>query len=104
LEYTVGPDANRIWIANFREKHMSDLSSPRSKSGVSLKTIFERLNGEVFLNYPLLTSLFVTDFALLSFGREPLLLRFLLLAGLVYLAMFFSAKSFVSGSSAEKQP
>jgi len=56
------------------------------------------------LNYPLLTSLFVTDFALLSFGREPLLLRFLLLAGLVYVAMFFSTKSFAASMSAEKQP
>jgi hypothetical protein len=83
---------------------MSDLSSPTSKLGFGLKTIIERLNGEVFLNYPLLTSLFVTDFALLSFGREPLLLRFLLLAGLVYLAMFFSAKSFTSEADAEKQP
>lgn len=85
---------------------MSDLSSPTSptsQSGFSLKAIFERLNGEVFLNHPLLTSLFVTDFALLSFGREPLILRFLLLAGLVYLAMFFSAKSFASDSQPENQ-
>jgi len=77
---------------------MSDLSFAPPK------TLIERLNLEVFLNHPLLTSLFVTDFAWLSFGREPLLLRFLLLAGLVYLAMFFSAKSFAPGSSAEKQP
>ncbi|CAI8956539.1 conserved protein of unknown function [Methylocaldum szegediense] len=83
---------------------MSDLPPPTSKSGFGLKAIFERINGEVFLDHPLLTSLFVTDFALLSFGREPLILRFFLLAGLVYLAMFFSAKSFASNSRPEKQP
>lgn len=82
---------------------MSNLSSPTSKSGSSLRTILKHLNGEVFLNHPLLTSLFVTDFALLSFGREPLILRFLLLGGLVYLAMFFSAKSFASDSQSEKR-
>ncbi|MGX2040068.1 hypothetical protein ACWJKU_08015 [Methylocaldum sp. MU1018] len=54
------------------------------------------------MNYPLLTSLFVTDFALLSFGREPLLLRFFLLAGLVYLAMFFSTKSVARGAGSRK--
>lgn len=81
---------------------MSDLSSPTSNSGFGLKTVLERLNGEVFLNYPLLTSLFVTDFALLSFGREPLLLRFFLLAGLVYLAMLFSTKSVARGAGSRK--
>lgn len=83
---------------------MSHLSPTASKSGAGLKAIIERLNIDVFLNHPLLTSLFVTDFALLSFGREPLLLRFLLLAGLVYLGMFFSAKSFAARSNAEKRP
>ncbi|BBA33545.1 uncharacterized protein sS8_1587 [Methylocaldum marinum] len=83
---------------------MSHLSPTASKSGACLKTIIERLNVDVFLNHPLLTSLFVTDFALLSFGRAPLLLRFVLLVGLVYLGMFFSAKSFAARSNAEKRP
>lgn len=47
-----------------------------------------------FLDHPVLTSLFVTDFALVLFvhSRFPFILSLLLVGLLVYLAMFFGAK------------
>ncbi|MGR9106595.1 MAG: hypothetical protein ACU843_06645 [Gammaproteobacteria bacterium] len=41
---------------------------------------------------PLLTSLFVVDFAILIFHKPPAFFAFLMLAGLVALAMYFGQK------------
>ncbi|TAN47004.1 MAG: hypothetical protein EPN21_18890 [Methylococcaceae bacterium] len=47
-----------------------------------------------FLEHPVLTSLFVTDFALVLFvhSRFPFILSLILVGMLVYIAMFFGAK------------
>jgi hypothetical protein len=54
-----------------------------------------KFDKEVFLSYPLLTSLFVVDLGLLLFLpliRPPLLVGMALVGGLVYLSMFFGVK------------
>lgn len=54
------------------------------------------------LKYPVHFSIFVTDFLLLLFLpmiRPPLLLCAPMLAGLVYLSMFFGAKFFVPSAT-----
>ncbi|CAL1239943.1 hypothetical protein [Candidatus Methylocalor cossyra] len=53
-----------------------------------------RINTDEFLNHPVYTSLFAIDFGLLMFMpliRPPVLLSLLLVAGLVYLSMYFGA-------------
>ena len=57
-----------------------------------LKIKFEK---EVFMAYPLLTSLFVMDFSMLLFTpliRFPIIISIFLVCGLVYLSMFFGVK------------
>lgn len=54
-----------------------------------------KFDKEVFISYPLHTSAFVVDFAVLLFlplVRPPVVLGMVLLGLLVYLAMFFGAK------------
>ncbi len=50
---------------------------------------------ETFMAHPLLTSLFVMDFAMLLFTpliRFPVIISVVLVCGLVYLSMFFGVK------------
>ncbi len=50
---------------------------------------------ETFMAHPLLTSLFVIDFAMLLFTpliRFPVIISAVLVCGLVYLSMFFAVK------------
>jgi len=50
---------------------------------------------ETFMAHPLLTSLFVIDFAMLLFTpliRFPVIISAILVCGLVYLSMFFAVK------------
>jgi hypothetical protein len=54
-----------------------------------------KLSLDGFLTYPVQTALFVADLAILMFlpfVRPPVILSILLVAGLVYLSMFFGAK------------
>lgn len=54
-----------------------------------------KFNTETFIAYPVHTSAFVADFAVLMFMplvRPPVILSIILLSGLVYLAMFFGVK------------
>ncbi len=54
-----------------------------------------KFDKEIFMAYPLLTSLFVMDFSMLLFTpliRFPVLISIVLVAGLVYLSMFFGVK------------
>lgn len=54
-----------------------------------------KFDKDVFLSYPLLTSLFVVDLGLLLFLpliRPPLLIGMVLVGGVVYLSMFFGVK------------
>jgi hypothetical protein len=54
-----------------------------------------KFDKEIFMSYPLLTSLFVMDFSMLMFTpliRPPIILSILLVCGLVYLSMFFGVK------------
>lgn len=48
------------------------------------------LNG--FVDYPILTSLFVADFGILLFHRPPFLFSLLMLAGLMAYCMFMGQK------------
>jgi hypothetical protein len=53
-----------------------------------------KINLDAMLSYPLHTSLFVALFSLLVFLpliRPPIILSAILVAGLVYLSMFFGA-------------
>ena len=53
-----------------------------------------KVNLDGFLAHPFHTGLFIADFALLTFlpfVRPPVILSMLLVAGLVYLSMFFGA-------------
>jgi len=47
---------------------------------------------KTLLETPLLSSLFVTDFAILLFLRPPVLFSLIMLGGLVGLAMYFGQK------------
>lgn len=50
---------------------------------------------ETFMAHPLLSSLFVMDFAMLLFTpliRFPIVISAILVCGLVYLSMFFGVK------------
>ena len=54
-----------------------------------------KFDKDVFMSYPLLTSLFVMDFAMLLFTpliRFPVIISIVLVSGLVYLSMFFGIK------------
>ncbi len=54
-----------------------------------------KFDKEIFMAYPLLTSLFVMDFSMLLFTpliRFPVFISIFLVAGLVYLSMFFGVK------------
>lgn len=54
-----------------------------------------KFDKETFKSEPLLTSLFVMDFALLLFTpliRFPLIISIVLVCGLVYLSMYFGVK------------
>lgn len=54
-----------------------------------------KFDKEIFMAYPLLTSLFVMDFAMLLFTpliRFPVIIGMVLVCGLVYLSMFFGVK------------
>ena len=54
-----------------------------------------KFNKETFIAYPIHTSAFVADFAILMFMpmvRPPVVLSIILLSILVYLAMFFGVK------------
>jgi len=54
-----------------------------------------KFDKETFMAYPLMTSLFVMDFAMLLFApliRFPVILSIALVCGLVYLSMFFAVK------------
>jgi hypothetical protein len=54
-----------------------------------------KFDKDTFMAYPLLTSLFVMDFAMLLFApliRFPVILSVALVCGLVYLSMFFAVK------------
>jgi len=54
-----------------------------------------KFDKETFMSHPLLTSLFVMDFAMLLFTpliRFPIILSVVLVCGLVYLSMFFGVK------------
>lgn len=51
-----------------------------------------KFDKDTFMAHPLLTSLFVIDFAMLLFApliRFPVLISVVLVCGLVYLSMFF---------------
>jgi hypothetical protein len=48
---------------------------------------------DVFLAFPIHTSALVANFLILLFLRPPIMLSMLLIALLVYLSMFFGAKS-----------
>jgi hypothetical protein len=45
-----------------------------------------------FLDHPLLTSLFVTDFGILLFHRPPFLFSLIMLGGLMAMCMYFGQK------------
>jgi len=54
-----------------------------------------KFDKETFMANPLMTSLFVMDFAMLLFApliRFPVILSIPLVCGLVYLSMFFAVK------------
>lgn len=54
-----------------------------------------KFDKETFLANPLMTSLFVMDFAMLLFApliRFPVFISVVLVCGLVYLSMFFGVK------------
>ncbi|MFM8331284.1 MAG: hypothetical protein ACKN9T_06315 [Candidatus Methylumidiphilus sp.] len=54
-----------------------------------------KFDKETFMAYPLLSSLFVMDLAMLVFTpliRFPVFIGLVLVAGLVYLSMFFGVK------------
>ena len=54
-----------------------------------------KFDKEIFMSYPLLSSLFVMDFSLLLFTpliRFPVIISIVLVFGLVYLSMFFGVK------------
>lgn len=54
-----------------------------------------KFDKDTFIAYPLLSSLFAVDFAMLLFApliRFPVVIGVLLVAGLVYLSMFFGVK------------
>jgi len=54
-----------------------------------------KFDKDTFMSYPLLTSLFVMDFAMLLFTpliRFPIIISIVLVSGLVYLSMFFGIK------------
>lgn len=54
-----------------------------------------KFDKDTFMAYPLLTSLFVMDFAMLLFTpliRFPIIISIALVCGLVYLSMFFAIK------------
>ncbi len=54
-----------------------------------------KFDKEIFMAYPLLTSLFVMDFSMLLFTpliRFPVIIGMVLVCGLVYLSMFFGVK------------
>ncbi len=54
-----------------------------------------KFDKDIFMSYPLLTSLFVMDFAMLLFTpliRFPVIISIVLVSGLVYLSMFFGIK------------
>ena len=54
-----------------------------------------KFDKDIFMSYPLLTSLFVMDFAMLLFTpliRFPIIISIVLVSGLVYLSMFFGIK------------
>jgi hypothetical protein len=58
---------------------------------------------DTFVEYPVHTSAFIVDFALLMFlplVRPPVVLSIIFLILLVYLAMFFGAKSALNGAQA----
>jgi hypothetical protein len=48
------------------------------------------ING--FIDHPLLTSLFVTDFGILLFHRPPFLFSLIMLGGLMTMCMYFGQK------------
>jgi len=54
-----------------------------------------KFDKETFISHPLLTSLFVMDFAMLLFTpliRFPVIISIALVCGLVYLSMIFAVK------------
>ena len=54
-----------------------------------------KFDKDIFMSYPLLSSLFVMDFSLLLFTpliRFPIIISIVLVFGLVYLSMFFGVK------------
>jgi len=54
-----------------------------------------KFNKDIFMSYPLFSSLFIMDFALLMFTpliRFPVIISIVLVCGLVYLSMFFGVK------------
>ena len=54
-----------------------------------------KFDKDIFMSYPILTSLFVMDFSLLLFTpliRFPVVISIVLVSGLVYLSMFFGVK------------
>jgi len=54
-----------------------------------------KFDKDIFMAYPLLTSLFVMDFSMLLFTpliRFPVIISIVLVSGLVYLSMFFGIK------------
>jgi hypothetical protein len=62
-----------------------------------------KFNTETFIAYPVHTSAFVADFAVLMFMplvRPPVILSIILLSGLVYLSMFFGVKLHVGDDKA----
>ncbi len=61
-----------------------------------------KFDKEIFMAYPLHTSLFVMDFSLLLFAslvRPPVIIGMVLVCGLVYLSMFFGVKLHVDTDS-----
>jgi len=63
---------------------------------------FDKETLDIFMSYPLLTSLFVIDFSLLLFTpliRFPVIISIVLVSGLVYLSMFFGVKLHESQSA-----
>ena len=54
---------------------------------MNFKTLLDEL-----IATPLLTSLFIVDFAILTFHRPPAFFSILMLGGLVALAMYFGQK------------
>lgn len=55
------------------------------------------------LDNPLLTSIFVTDFAILLFHRPPVLFSFVMVAALVGMSMYFGQKLALFQEKAPKQ-